>query len=80
MKESERVEYLVDYVSKLQLARDYEKLEEENERLNDIINKLDMMLKTLIMDSDFSNTKLTAQVILMNLNELRGFNKGGDKE
>lgn len=49
-KESERVEYLVDYVSKLQLARDYEKLEQEIEKLNKELNTYKYRPKTRFRD------------------------------
>lgn len=51
MKETERVEYLVVHYSKLQLARDYEKLEQEIERLEKENEKLKIennLLKQLV--------------------------------
>ena len=54
--------------------------DKEIERLNNIIDELDMMLKTLIFESEFSSHKVTAHIILMNLNKLRGFDKGADKD
>ena len=69
-----------DKLNALELLGENEYLHKEIERLNNIIDNLDMMLKTLIMESEFAEHKLTAQILLMNLNELRGFNKGEDKE
>jgi len=57
-----------DYVI---VTEEISNLELEIERLSNIINELENILKDLIFGSNNLNHKLTAQIILMRLKELK---------
>ena len=44
-EETERVKYIMHYWSKLQLARDFEELEKENQKLVKAINEINECMK-----------------------------------
>lgn len=57
-----------------QMKQDITTMNNEIERLNNIINELENTLQQLIFESDNHNHKLTAQIILMRLKELKEIN------
>jgi hypothetical protein len=69
----------VKYIDEEDMIAEYErqlqKKDKEIERLNNIINELENILKDLIFGSNNLNHKLTAQIILMRLKELKGSGK-----
>lgn len=76
-EETERVKYIMHYWSKLQLARDFEELEKENQKLVKVIDELKKHICSEWYCFDNESVEFeVAKDILNKLTEL----KGGDKD